>query len=419
MASTLPGELIDEIMSNLHPDPGETKSALRACTVVSRAWRPLAQAHLFRHIYLTLRALPLGEQLNNTLCLHSSEEYAQDKPRTLNAFVEFLRQHAHHGASIRQLQLYQGLYRGASLEDCRFSAVLFTSLLQLIPNVRQLYLCAITLHPPGGPALPIHRPSLTRLELSYPGTTPTIPDLDVLLRCFERVAELTLRVLDDIHRPAGSRIPHLLPPAPIVERVTLESVELERGVSDAIWESMDLSSIQSLRIVPSYASIAAYAEFLEKAGPRLRRLELYIYTDDERLDELCQYIPLCKALEQLLIEIDFDYSDEGSQLDELCNFLSSIWITADRYPKLCNIVFVFHALFEDTNDDEYSAGQLGQRMDETLINIILQSHVVKVDFIWREGRNPHGASVEAFLRKMFPRLLERNFLQLRYIGPSS
>ena len=109
MTATLAIELLDEILNNLHPEPGKDKASLRACTLVARSWTAVAQDHLFRYVYLDIRH-PSFEQCFEELGLGRAElptSPLRTVKLTQNAFVDFLKEHPHLGVSIRHLNLHQ------------------------------------------------------------------------------------------------------------------------------------------------------------------------------------------------------------------------------------------------------------------------------------------------------------------------
>lgn len=287
----LPYELLEELMGYLHPGPGEQKEDLKACSLVSHIWRPIAQVHLFRHMHCTISTSSLEERFDNSLTLQyfpggvygmcvSGEGLVRpiSRPsRTLDMLVGFLQDHPGLGSHIRTFQLYQGV-SFARAEEGRFSATLFSSLLCLIPNVQSLYLRDIALTLPDQFVYPTHRLSLSRLDITHPCPSPSPLDLISLTGYFERIDRLSLRHLDVVSADEDLAVAPAFSP-PLVRYLELETIEPQQAsFVDVLSRALRLDDLHSLTLAP-LDDVGVYGTVLATLGPRVREVQVYLPSD--------------------------------------------------------------------------------------------------------------------------------------------
>ena len=216
----LPLEIIDLILSELYVasplfeespvmvNASRGKAALNACTLVCRAWKPIATSLLFRHIRysftydLTLLDDAIGRggavvpDMRWTFWL--MDEAMPHK--MLEQFHTFVSQNPSIGRSIRGLLLRGYAVDDDTEEEYRVDAGVFTSLLNLLPNLHTLKLMGIALIPasmsPDALFTPVH--PLGSVIVDY-GTLEeldfnpyTQADVARLLSCFSDIEELSI-----------------------------------------------------------------------------------------------------------------------------------------------------------------------------------------------------------------------------------
>ena len=176
----LPLELVGTIISEI---PGgfsgakwsqrrvvrEEKADLASCTLVCRAWKPLATFYLFRDIgysfSYTLSGIQLPTSSGRWTLVESGYNDSWVPYKTLVHFRTFLSQNPGICASVRRLHL-EG-YTLSAREDyrCTVQAELFTSVINMLPQLRDLKLVDVACSYDS--LLPPIQRSMQSLHVSY------------------------------------------------------------------------------------------------------------------------------------------------------------------------------------------------------------------------------------------------------------
>lgn len=179
----IPLDIVDAILSELdhtfYPIPFRKrgvseplKAGLVSCTLVCRAWKPLATSHLFRHIgysfsYCLTNVLP---PITPTCRWSLFCEAVWLPYKTLDQLHAFFVSNSAIRSSIRKLYLrgFPIVAVGERTAACTVKSELLTFIINILPNLRALELvdvaCSYTV---SSPALPVDF-SLESLVIKYP-----------------------------------------------------------------------------------------------------------------------------------------------------------------------------------------------------------------------------------------------------------
>ena len=302
---TLPPELLNSIFDHLHPEqwqcPGKEaargKSDLHACTLVSRAWYPLSQEHLFRDVVFSFRShLDAHEDAPEDVDMHGRWVRRMGSPmsphKTLFMFVDFLRQTPALARSIRRLALYAhsstvtrtrtvgedvGKWVSQWQADDRVDASTFGALLQCASRVRELHLSNVVVSRPAVVYPPPYRPVLQSLHVTVGDWLPSAVDLPALLRHFGAVNDLQLKGIDFAATTNDERIPaYAIGSKAVVKHLTWQGrCSPPPGFTAAISRSLDLQAIRRLVLLVAETS-PELQELVELTSPNVEELRIRI-----------------------------------------------------------------------------------------------------------------------------------------------
>lgn len=223
---TLPLELVDMVLDNLHPADSdwdaswpmaeEVRQPLSACTLVSRSWYPFAQGHLFRDVVYSFQH-PLEEGLAawSALCSDKPQRWVSQSDslpqeyypinrlplKTLQMFADFLHQSPHLKTSIRKLRLanyfpggidgkpWPWMWGNGAWGSGRTDPTLFTILLASLPRLQHFQPWNIFMTPRLSSTPPI---SVRRLRITYGYIRADTVSVCTLLAYVGKVDELAI-----------------------------------------------------------------------------------------------------------------------------------------------------------------------------------------------------------------------------------
>lgn len=302
---TPPPELLNSIFDHLHSEqwqcPGKEaargKSDLHACTLVSRAWYPLSQEHLFRDIVFSFRShLDAHKDTLEDVDMHGRWVRRMGSPlrphKTLIMFVDFLRQTPALARSIRRLSLCAhsstvtrtrtvgedvGKWVSQWQSEDRVDASMFAALLQCASRVRELHLSNVVISRFTAVYPPPYRPVLQSLYVTVGDWLPSAVDLPALLRHFGIVHDLQLKGIDFAATANDERIPaYAIGSKAVVKHLTWQGrCSPPPGFTAAISRSLDLQAIRRLVLLVAEPS-PELQELVELTCPNLEELRFRI-----------------------------------------------------------------------------------------------------------------------------------------------
>lgn len=204
MVPTIPPELIDQIVGELHTPAterieiwqGDPKGSLTACSLVCHSWNAIVRPHLFRDVLYTyvseVRAgmepwddIPdVAADFGRWCKFPSTYRYinprVMEPTKTLSMFSDFLQDHPYYASCVRTLTLRGSPHAwtpalgerrlGFSYESDYFEdPEVFSMILSQLPRLSRLNLVDVFLSPPSTLFTPVHLPfaSLNHVSMSY------------------------------------------------------------------------------------------------------------------------------------------------------------------------------------------------------------------------------------------------------------
>jgi hypothetical protein len=304
MGAGLPPELLDDIFSRLHIEGWEHstgkvacgKSALNACSLVSRSWNAVAWPHLFRDILYSFRPVPDddvpddNEEYPSTNPLYANFGAGKEDARfkTFPMLFAFIQRTPLARNSIQRLRL-EAWPRGASvtyLDSDNVDAQLLVSLLVSLPRLQVLHLGNVGVTQGPSRVSPLVHPSLKRLFIDSGSGVPDLRrlhfelDVGTILDCFTALEELYLNPLG---LAATCTLAPNSPPLKIDRLILSSSLFLNDTLQNYLLEARQCQNICSLTL--HFVNPGTAPDALASFGSHLEEL-CFPIPDPDRWGEL-------------------------------------------------------------------------------------------------------------------------------------
>lgn len=279
----VPVEIIDDILQYLHDHTWKTpfrrnyevKPSLRACSLVCKGWRTLAQAHLFHDVLYSFTeddddgGRPTVEIPGSRWIAYEDVDYIRPR-KTLEMLHGFLTSSPRLASSIRRLVLDAHAHANprqhwmyTSEQGVHFSALY--DLMRTMPQLQELSTRNVIVLPSPDLIPPPSRPSLRRLHVIYDAILRQPVDIPCILDCFHSVENfhLTFSGLEPIGagRPVDS----------IVTNVFMDAYEGRIPVLiEALLQCLRRDAVR--RVTASSTSVWLYQPLIDTVAPTLETL---------------------------------------------------------------------------------------------------------------------------------------------------
>ena len=197
----LPVELIDMVIEHLHPRDfcsfagHYAKRDISSCALVCRSWASLVRPHVFREIDYTFFGPETGR--------YAQEDGICSNPRTFQMLHAFLAASPAVARHVRKLRLLQDVQVGC--EPIPYDE--FLAFLDVVPNLRELYLCDVAIFRKRRVAYPRSTRSLDKLHISF-GSSERLWrslsfDIRAQIACARQIGEVVLSNLEEVDFTGG------------------------------------------------------------------------------------------------------------------------------------------------------------------------------------------------------------------------
>ncbi|GJE85007.1 hypothetical protein PsYK624_010840 [Phanerochaete sordida] len=451
----LPVELIDLCLRFLREERREEEADqgsnaiqdLKSSSLVSRQWRPLAQAHIFRSIYYLFTAIP--RDIDNNEMMNFP---VFSLPMNLGLFFAFVYRHPAiasyiHTLSLRSDSLLCDRQRYPESEDGRAPEHnvyhgLLHEILTRLPQLRTLSLYNVLVY---GAIIPEKRPSLQDLLLWFNGIYEamyTVGDLRDLFATFSRIDTVSMINL----QPHGFHLSapeEDMSPAPHrVEIRHLKLVDLEVHTPALLARALSLGvHVDKVRCL-SLENFTVWGKhdpqaIIDVLSPGLYELrfsvvQLEVITKHPGMRQTALFLmptvfdalPVvnchtCSELRTLsiLFNINPRADDEvwRTHTQNLCDFVEQSRISAASHPHLRELAICLS--MQKTANIPASVREYVEPLDALLVALVRRSVLETVTFEWAVGNEGQemlvGAEFEEFVHESFPTLRDNDMVSVR------
>lgn len=446
----LPAEIIDDILGYLHVyrwrryDTGNP--TLRACTLVCKDWRMLAQTHLFRKVYYSFTE----DNDDNGVVERTTVENRGDswKPyyerdnyrpsRTLAMLHGFLASSPGIASSIQRLML-DGYAPANPTQDPgeHLSSLykLYYDLLRHVPQLQELCMRNVSVFPPQPTSFtpPPNPPSLRRLRLIYDSNARHATDLSCIIGCFGSIDNLHLSYISPEPMTASSTLG---------THVTNAFVDAHEdgipAVVEGLLQCLRHDAVRALVVSGTDTSMQLYQPLIDQLAPNLEELtyefprqaptgtspphssceahRTHAHADDDVQPQWHTRVrrtpfPKLRALRFALPLYLARASTLADLLGAVGSYVSGAGVTRDTHPALAELGLNVRVVMEGgASVGPAARRRCAQDLDRALVERAHALALPTVAVRWLVGEERRMKNAETWVRDMFPALQENGML---------
>lgn len=282
---TLPAEIIDDILKYFHDDRWkapfhvncEAKPSLRACTLVCRRWRELAQAHLYRGVYYSFMeddndgGRATAGIPGSRWCAYPNGNICRPV-KTLAMFLAFLARSPRIASYIYHLVLDAHAHSDTThhwmyTENHGVCVSILSKVVHILPHLKDLYLRDVLVRPSLDFVSPSDRPSesLRQLHIICDGSFHHSVDISCILSCFRRIGTLRL-VFPGLTRTVAGTVTDCE-----VTNVLLDANDHRIDtLIETLYGSLRTDSVRGMTVIG--VTVWRYQSLIDKLSPGLEEL---------------------------------------------------------------------------------------------------------------------------------------------------